>query len=53
MDNFDRDTALSVLKNLSEHMYPSYDIFGTPILTINRSDFEKIRAKYLDKKGDY
>lgn len=52
MDNFDRNTALSVLKDLSKCMYPDYDLYGKPTLAINRNDFEKIRAKYLDKKRE-
>ena len=44
----DRKTALAVLKDLSRDMYPNYDLFGTKTLVINRSQFEKIRAKYLD-----
>lgn len=50
MDNFDRDTALEVLKDLSKHMYPSYDLYGKPTLEIDRYRFEEVRAKYLDKK---
>ena len=46
----DRDTALSVLKDLSRYMYPSYDLFGNKTLVIDRDKFEAIRAKYLDRK---
>lgn len=45
---FDRPTALAVLKDLSAHMYPSYDLFGGGTLVIDRPDFEEIRKKYLD-----
>lgn len=48
--DFDRQTALDVLKDLSAQMYPSYDLFGNKTLVIDRDKFEKIRAKYLDKK---
>ena len=44
----DRNTALAVLKALSPHMYPSYDIFGTKTLVISRSAFESVRKKFLD-----
>lgn len=47
---FDRATALAVLKEFSRDMYPNYDIFGNPILVIRREKFEAIRKKYLDKK---
>ena len=47
---FDRDTALAVLKEFSRDMYPSYDLFGNPTLVINRDKFEEIRKKYLDKE---
>ena len=46
--NFDRHTALEILKDLSHSMYPSNDLFGTKTLVINRDKFEKIRKKYLD-----
>lgn len=45
---FDRDTALAVLKDFSRDMYPSYDIFGRKTLVINRDEFEAIRKKFLD-----
>lgn len=45
----DRPTALAVLKDLSKHMYPSCDLFGTDTLVINRTDFEVVRKKYLDR----
>ena len=45
---FDRRTALEVLKDVSRHMYPSYDLFGRKTLVIDRYKFEEIRAKYLD-----
>lgn len=48
---FDRDTALTILKELSRDMYPSYDLFGKKTLVINRDKFEAIRKKYLDRKG--
>ena len=47
---FDRDTSLSILKELSRDMYPSYDLFGNKTLVINRDKFEAIRKKYLDKE---
>ena len=46
---FDKDTALAILKDLSKRMYPNWDIFGNDTLVISRSSFEEIRAKYLDK----
>lgn len=45
---YDRDTALEVLKAITRNMYPSYGLFGTPTLVINRDDFEFIRKKFLD-----
>ena len=48
--DFDRQTALRVLQDLSSCMYPSFDLFGIKTLVINRADFEKVRAKYLDRK---
>ena len=47
---FDRDTALAVLKAISKHMYPSLDIFGNKTLVISRHNFEVVRRKFLDKK---
>ena len=44
----DRNTALSILKEFSRDMHPSTDLFGKPTLVIDRYQFEKIRAKYLD-----
>lgn len=44
----DRNTALSVLKDLSKDLSPNYDLFGRKILTIDRDKFEAIRKKYLD-----
>lgn len=49
-EKFDRRTALRVLQDLSSCMYPSFDLYGRKTLVINRVDFEKIRAKYLDRK---
>ena len=49
-EKMDRLTALRVLQDLSSCMYPSFDLFGRKTLVINRVDFEKIRAKYLDTK---
>lgn len=46
--DFDRDTALAVLKDFSRDMYPSCDIFGRKTLVINRDEFEAIRKKFLD-----
>lgn len=48
---FNRRTALRVLQDISSNMRSSNNIFGTKTLTIARCDFEKIRHKYLDKKG--
>lgn len=45
----DRKTALKVLLDISNRMYPNYDIFGNKILCISRFDFEEIRKQYLDK----
>jgi hypothetical protein len=47
---FDRYTSLSILKELSRDMYPSYDLFGNKTLVINRDKFEAIRKKYLDEE---
>lgn len=47
--DIDRKTALSVLKDLSKRMYPSRDLFGGYTLVIDRSDFETVRKKYLDR----
>lgn len=49
--DFDRRTALRVLNDLSSCMYPSFDLYGRKTLVINRGEFEKIRTKYLDRKG--
>lgn len=49
-EDFDRQTALRVLNDLSSCMYPSFCLFGRKTLVINRVDFEKVRAKYLDRK---
>ena len=48
--DFDRRTALRVLQDLSSCMYPSLDLYGNKTLVIDRDKFEKIRAKYLDRK---
>jgi hypothetical protein len=37
---FNRDTALMVLKDISKHMYSSNDLFGTKTLVINRTEKE-------------
>lgn len=47
-EKIDRNTALSILKEFSRDMYPSYDLFGKPTLVIDRDKFEVIRHKYLD-----
>ena len=47
---FDRDTALLVLGEISKRMHPSTDLFGNKTLTISRYNFEVIRKKFLDKK---
>lgn len=44
---FDRGTALAILKEFSRDMYPSYDLFGNKTLVISRDKFEEIRKKYL------
>lgn len=44
---FDRGTALAILKDLSWNMYPSYDLYGKKTLEIYRDKFEEIRKKYL------
>ena len=44
---FDRDTALAVLKELSKRMYPSHDLFGEKTLVIKRNKFEAVRKKFL------
>lgn len=50
---FDRVTALAVLKDISACMYPSVEeVWGRKTLVIGRVDFERIRAKYLDNKGE-
>ena len=48
--NFDRDTALMVLRDLSTRMHASRNLFGEDTLVINRYEFELVRKKYLDKK---
>lgn len=45
-----RHTALMVLKELSNNMYPNNDIFGNGTLVIDRDKFESIRKKFLDKE---
>ena len=47
---FDRDTALLILNEISKHMRPSTDKFGNKTLVISRYNFEIIRKKFLDKK---
>lgn len=49
---YDRRTALAVLNALSEHMYPSHDLFGNKTLVIDRDKFEVVRKKFLDRKGE-
>lgn len=48
----DRNTALSVLQDLSSRMRPNCDLFGKHTLIISSDDFETIRAKYLDNKSE-
>ena len=48
----DRNTALSVLQDLSNRMHPNRDLFGKHTLVISSDDFETIRAKYLDNKSE-
>lgn len=50
-EKLDRRMALRVLQDLSSKMYPDINLFGQKTLVIRREDFEKIRAKYLDRKG--
>ena len=47
---FDRDTALMVLQDLSIRMRPTTNMMGNKILVISRHDFEMVRKKYLDKE---
>ena len=47
---FNRPTALRVLQDISSKMYPDINLFGQKTLVIRREDFEKIRAKYLDRR---
>lgn len=52
-EKFDRNTALSVLRDLSENLCQEIDIFGYKRLSISVDKFEAIRKKYLDnKKGE-
>lgn len=44
---YDRATALAVLKALSKDMYPSVNIYGGKTLVISRDNFEFIRKKFL------
>lgn len=48
--DLDRQIALRVLQDISSYMYPDINLFGQKTQVIRRSDFEKIRAKYLDRK---
>ena len=48
MEKYDRLTALRVLQDLSNKMYPNFDLFGRPTLVINREEFEEVRKKWLD-----
>lgn len=50
MEKYDRRTALRVLQDLSNKMYPNFDLFGNPTLVINRDEFEEVRKKWLDDK---
>ena len=47
---FDRHTALQVLKDLSSNMHCSRNLYGQDTLVIHRDKFEEIRAKWLDKR---
>lgn len=49
-EKFDRNTALSVLKDLSKDMYVDCDLFGNKVLSISVDKFEEVRKKYLDKE---
>ena len=52
-EKFDRNTALSVLRDLSENLCQEIDIFGYKRLSISVDKFEAIRKKYLDnEKGE-
>lgn len=44
---YDRATALAVLKALSKDMYPSVNLYGNKTLVIGRDEFEFIRKKFL------
>lgn len=46
-EEFDRATALAVLKAISKRMYPSHDLFGNGTLVIKRDKFEAVRKKFL------
>ena len=48
MEKYDRLTALRVLQDLSNKMYPNLDLFGNPTLVIDRDEFEEVRKKWLD-----
>ena len=48
MEKYDRLTALRVLQDLSNRMYPNLDLFGSPTLVIDRDKFEEVRKKWLD-----
>lgn len=50
MEKYDRRTALRVLQDLSNKMYPNFDLFGNPTLVIDRDEFEEVRKKWLDDK---
>ena len=53
VENYDRATALAVLKALSKHLYPSHDLFGNATLVIDRYKFELVRKRFLDDtKGE-
>ena len=46
----DRETALSVLNDISHCLTPDIDWLGNKTLVITRNDFERIRKKYLDSE---
>ena len=48
MEKYDRLTALRVLQDLSNRMYPNLGLFGSPTLVIDRDKFEEVRKKWLD-----
>ena len=46
--NYDKNTALAMLKELTKHMSLSRNMFGDEILVIRRDIFETVRKAFLD-----